>query len=186
MTEPLRITTPLTDAVIEGLRAGQAVLLSGRLLTARDAAHKRMFEALARGEDLPVDLRGQVIYYVGPSPAPPGKTVGAAGPTTSGRMDPYTIPLLEQGLKGMIGKGYRSPAVLAALAEYKAVYFVTYGGAGALLSRTVKEVRVLAYADLGPEAIREFTVEDFPAVVANDTCGGDIYRETERWRLRGR
>jgi len=179
----LRITIPLTDAVIEGLRAGQPVLLSGRLLTARDAAHKRMAEALARGEELPVDLRGQVIYYVGPSPAPPGRVIGAAGPTTSGRMDPYTIPLLAQGLKGMIGKGYRSPEVVAALAEYKAVYFVTYGGAGALLGRTVKAVRVLAYPDLGPEAVHEFIVEDFPALVANDIYGGDIYRESDRWRV---
>jgi fumarate hydratase subunit beta len=173
----------LTDAVIESLRAGQAVLITGRLLTARDAAHKRLVEALARGEKLPVDLRGQVIYYVGPTPAPPGKVIGAAGPTTSGRMDPYTIPLLEQGLKGIIGKGYRSPAVVAALAEYKAVYFVTYGGAGALLGRTVKAVRVLAYPDLGPEAVHEFIVEDFPALVANDIHGGDIYRESDRWRV---
>ncbi|MEW6772152.1 MAG: FumA C-terminus/TtdB family hydratase beta subunit [Bacillota bacterium] len=181
--EPLRIYTPLIDALIETLRAGQAVLITGRLLTARDAAHKRMVEALGRGEKLPVDLAGQVIYYAGPSPAPPGRVVGAAGPTTSGRMDPYTIPLLEQGLKGMIGKGYRSPAVVAALAEYKAVYFVTYGGAGALLARTIKEARVLAYADLGPEAVHEFIVEDFPALVANDIYGGDIYRESERWRV---
>lgn len=179
----LRITTPLTDAAIESLRAGQAVLITGRLLTARDAAHKRMVEALGRGEKLPVDLAGQVIYYAGPSPAPPGRVVGAAGPTTSGRMDPYTVPLLAQGLKGMIGKGYRSPAVVTALAEYKAVYFVTYGGAGALLSRAIKKARVLAYAGLGPEAVHEFIVEDFPALVANDIHGGDIYRESERWRV---
>ena len=179
----LRITTPLTDAVIESLRAGQAVLISGRLLTARDAAHKRLAEALARGEKLPVDLRGQVIYYVGPTPAPPGRVIGAAGPTTSGRMDPYTVPLLARGLKGMIGKGYRSSEVVAALTDYKAVYCVTYGGAGALLARAVKAVRVLAYSDLGPEAIHEFIVEDLPAVVGNDIYGGDIYRESERWRL---
>lgn len=181
--EPLRLTTPLTDAAIESLRAGQAVLISGRLLTARDAAHKRMIEALGRGEELPVNLAGQVIYYVGPTPVPPGRVVGAAGPTTSGRMDPYTIPLLAQGLKGMIGKGYRSPEVVAALAEYRAVYFVTYGGAGALLARTIREARVLAYADLGPEAIHEFIVEDFPALVANDIYGGDIYSESVRWRM---
>ncbi|MEW6448046.1 MAG: FumA C-terminus/TtdB family hydratase beta subunit [Bacillota bacterium] len=180
---PLRITTPLTDAVIESLRVGQAVLLSGRLLTARDAAHKRLVESLSRGEDLPVDLQGQVIYSVGPTPAPPGKVIGAAGPTTSGRMDPYTVLLLAQGLKGMIGKGYRSPEVVAALAEYRAVYFVTYGGAGALLSRAIKQARVLSYADLGPEAVHEFIVEDFPALVANDIYGGDIYRESRRWRL---
>lgn len=177
MAEVLKIQTPLTDAVIENLRAGQPVLISGRLLTARDAAHKRMVEALIRGERLPVDLQGQVIYYVGPGPAPPSRVVGAAGPTTSGRMDPYTVPLLQQGLKGMIGKGYRSPEVTAALAEYNAVYFVTYGGAGALLSLAVKEARVLAYTELGPEAVHEFTVEDFPALVANDVYGGDIYRE---------
>ncbi|MEW6572718.1 MAG: FumA C-terminus/TtdB family hydratase beta subunit [Bacillota bacterium] len=180
----LRITTHLTDAVIESLRAGQGVLISGRLLTARDAAHKRMVEALGRGEELLVNLRGQVIYYVGPSPAPPGKVIGAAGPTTSGRMDPYTIPLLAQGLKGMIGKGYRSPEVVAALAKYKAVYFVTYGGAGALLSRAVKAVRVLAYADLGPEAVHEFIVEDFPALVANDIYGGSVYQRESAEKVR--
>lgn len=181
--EPLRLTTPLTDAAVESLQAGQAVLISGRLLTARDAAHKRMIEALGRGEELPVNLAGRVIYYVGPTPVSPGRVVGAAGPTTSSRMDPYTIPLLAQGLKGMIGKGYRSPEVVAALAEYRAVYFVTYGGAGALLARTIREARVLAYADLGPEAIHEFIVEDFPALVANDIYGGDIYSESVRWRM---
>ena len=153
--ERLRLSLPLNEGLVKNLRAGDEVLLSGRLLTARDAAHKRMVEAL--------------------SPAPPGRVVGAAGPTTSGRMDPYTPALLERGLRGMIGKGRRSPEVVAALLRYRGIYFVTYGGAGALLSRAVKAARVLAYADLGPEAIHEFIVECFPAVVANDAYGGDIF-----------
>ena len=174
--QPLRIELPLKESVVKGLRAGQPVLLSGRLLTARDAAHKRMVAALAEGQRLPVDLRGQALYYVGPTPAPPGRVVGAAGPTTAGRMDSYTVALLAEGLKGMIGKGYRSSEVVEALTRYQAVYFVTYGGAGALLSEAVKAVRVLAYPDLGPEAVYEFMVADFPAFVANDIYGGDIYR----------
>ncbi|MCL6558956.1 MAG: FumA C-terminus/TtdB family hydratase beta subunit [Firmicutes bacterium] len=178
--ERIRLSLPLNEELIKTLRAGDEVLLSGRLLTVRDAAHKRMVEALSRGEGLPVDLGGQVIYYVGPSPAPPGRVVGAAGPTTSGRMDPYTPVLLERGLKGMIGKGRRSPEVVAALLRYQGIYFVTYGGAGALLSRTVKAARVLAYADLGPEAIHEFIVECFPAVVANDAYGGDIFESLSK------
>ncbi len=172
----IRIDLPLADEIIETLRAGQQVLFHGRLLTARDAAHKRLVDAVTAGERLPVDLRGQVIYYVGPSPAPPGRAVGAAGPTTAGRMDPYTPALLAQGLKGTIGKGRRSPEVVAALLRYRAVYFVTYGGAGALLGKTIKAARVLAYADLGPEAVHEFVVEDFPAIVANDIYGGDVFR----------
>ncbi|RJX17382.1 MAG: TRZ/ATZ family protein [Ammonifex sp.] len=176
----IRIHLPLTEKTIETLRAGQQVVFHGRLLTARDAAHKRLVDSIAAGEQLPVDLRGQVIYYVGPSPAPPGHVVGAAGPTTAGRMDPYTPALLAQGLKGMIGKGHRSPEVVAAVVKYKGVYFVTYGGAGALLSKTVKAACVLAYADLGPEAIHEFVVEDFPALVANDMYGGDIFQRLRR------
>ncbi|WP_041458744.1 FumA C-terminus/TtdB family hydratase beta subunit [Ammonifex degensii] len=170
---------PLTEEVIEELKVGDQVLFTGRLLTARDAAHQRLVEALRRGEELPVDLKGQVIYYTGPTPAPPGKVIGSAGPTTSGRMDPYTLPLLVEGLKGMIGKGYRSPEVREALVKFRAVYFVTYGGAGALLSRCIKEVRLVAYPELGPEAIYEFWVEDFPAWVANDIYGGDIYETRE-------
>ncbi|RDV84919.1 TRZ/ATZ family protein [Ammonifex thiophilus] len=167
---------PLTEEVVEELRVGDQVLFTGRLLTARDAAHQRLVEALRRGEELPVDLKGQVIYYTGPTPAPPGRVIGSAGPTTSGRMDPYTPSLLAKGLKGMIGKGYRSLEVREALVKFRAVYFVTYGGAGALLSRCIKGVRLVAYPELGPEAIYEFWVEDFPAWVANDIYGGDIYK----------
>ncbi|MGO0123334.1 FumA C-terminus/TtdB family hydratase beta subunit [Desulfothermobacter acidiphilus] len=169
---------PLTEEVIAELRVGEQVLFSGRLLTARDAAHRLLVATLEAGEELPVDLRGQVIYYTGPTPAPPGKVIGAVGPTTSSRMDPYTIPLLAAGLKGMIGKGHRSPEVREALQRFRAVYFVTYGGAGALLSRCVRKVELLAYPELGPEAIYALWVEDFPAWVANDIYGADLYTDS--------
>lgn len=172
---PIKIKLPLTGTVVESLRVGQMALLSGCLLTARDAAHKRLTDALIKKEELPVDLRDQVVYYVGPSPAAPGRVIGAAGPTTSGRMDPYTPLLLAQGLKAVIGKGYRSADVVTALIRHKAIYFITYGGTGALLCKTIKAVRILAYADLGAEAIHEFIVEDFPVIVGNDIYGGDIY-----------
>ena len=169
------LTTPFTDDDVLSLRAGELVRISGVIYGARDAAHRRMVEALARGESLPVDLRGQVIYYVGPAPAKPGHVIGPAGPTTSGRMDPYTVQMLEQGVKGFIGKGYRSDAIKAALVEYRAVYFAAIGGAAALLARHITASRVVAYPDLGPEAVRELTVVDFPAIVVNDVWGGDAY-----------
>ncbi|GAB4246722.1 MAG: Fe-S-containing hydro-lyase [Thermoleophilia bacterium] len=175
-----RITTPLTDDVVEDLRTGDRVLITGRILTARDAAHKRLVELIDKGEDLPVDLKGQIIYFVGPTPAKPGQVIGSAGPTTSGRMDAYSPALLELGLKGMIGKGYRSQEVRDSLTKNKAVYFGAVGGAAALIAKRIKSARVIAYEDLGPEAIRELEVEDFPAVVVNDIYGGDLYEEGRR------
>ncbi len=175
MAEPIRLNTPLTAADIEQLRAGDAVLLSGEVYTARDAAHKRLTELLDRGEDLPIDLRGAVIYYCGPTPAPPGKPIGSAGPTTSYRMDAYTPRLLALGLKGTIGKGGRADAVKRALVEHKAAYFGAIGGAGALLAQRITSARVVAYEDLGPEAIRLLRVEEFPLHVAYDCHGGDVY-----------
>jgi fumarate hydratase subunit beta len=171
-----RLTTPLSEAVIEELRAGMAASLSGVIYTARDAAHKRMLEALRRGDSLPFDPAGQVLYYVGPTPAPPGRVIGSAGPTTAARMDAFTLPLLERGLKGMIGKGPRSAAIAAALATHRAVYFAALGGAGALISECIKEAVLLAYEDLDAEAIRRLVVEDMPLIVANDCHGGDVYR----------
>jgi len=178
--QPRRITTPLSEEVVMSLRAGDRVLLSGVIYTARDAAHKRMLEMLERAEALPIELKGQVIYYAGPSPAPPGRPVGSIGPTTSGRMDPYTPRLLELGLKGTIGKGNRSPEVKEALKRYRAVYFGATGGAAALLAQRVKRAEVVAFEDLGPEAIRRLEVEDFPLVVLNDPYGGDLYEEGMR------
>jgi len=181
-----RITLPLTDETIAQLRAGDYVYLTGELLTARDAAHKRMCEALSRGEALPVDIRGRVIYYVGPTPARPGAVIGSAGPTTSERMDGFTIPLLEAGLKGAIGKGGRGRAVREALAKHRAVYFLAVGGAGALLSKHIRAVEVVAYEDLGTEAIRSMTVEDFPVIVCNDIYGGDALEQgRQQWRRAG-
>lgn len=174
---PLRLTTPLDEEVLRTLRCGDAVLLSGTLFTARDAAHRRMVEAHFRGEPLPFDLRGQVIYYAGPSPTPPGRAVGAIGPTTSGRMDPYTPLLLELGLRGMVGKGRRSAEVVRAMEKFGAVYFGATGGAAALLARSVRRVLPVAYADLGPEAITALEVEDFPVTVVVDTRGHDLYAE---------
>lgn len=172
-----RITPPLDDRVVAELRVGDKVLITGKIYTARDAAHKRFVEALERGEDLPIDLKGQIIYYVGPTPAKPGMVIGSAGPTTSTRMDKYMEPLLRAGLKATIGKGYRGWGVVELLKRYKAVYFVATGGVGALISRRIKKARVVAYEDLGPEAVRELWVEDFPVIVANDVYGGDIFEE---------
>ena len=181
--EPLKIQLPLTDEVIEKLRVGDQVLLSGVVYTGRDAAHKRMVEAIKKGEDLPFDIRGQVIYYVGPAPAKPGHVIGSAGPTTSGRMDAYAPLLIERGLKGMIGKGSRSREVIDACMKYKAVYFGAVGGAGAYLAKRIKKMEVVAYEDLGPEAVYRLEVEDFPVVVVNDIYGGDLYQQgKEKYR----
>jgi len=183
--EPVRLSTPLSEEEVLKLRAGQPVLISGVVYTARDAAHRRMAEAMEQGKDLPFDIAGQVIYYVGPSPAPPGRIIGAAGPTTAGRMDKFTPALLARGLKGMIGKGSRSQEVKDALQEHRAVYFGGIGGAGALLGQRVTSVEMIAYEDLGTEAIRRLEVADFPVIVVNDCYGGDAYAEGQaRWRKR--
>lgn len=177
MPKPKSITVPLTDEAVEDLRIGDAVLISGVIYTGRDSAHKRLVDALDRGEQLPVDLKGQIIYYAGPAPAKPGHPIGSIGPTTSYRMDPYAPRLIASGLKGMIGKGNRSSEVIEALQENKAVYFGAIGGAAALMARSVKKAEVVAFEDLGPEAIRRLEVKDFPAVVVNDCHGGDLYQE---------
>ena len=170
-----QVTTPLDEAQIADLRAGDLVEITGVIYAARDAAHARMMAALDRGADLPFDLRGQIIYYVGPTLARPGEPIGSAGPTTSGRMDAYAPRLIELGRKGMIGKGYRNAAVREALVRYRAVYVAAVGGAGALLARRVTASELVAYEDLGPEAIRRLTVERFPVTVVHDIYGGDLY-----------
>lgn len=175
-----RLKLPLSDKDIADLKTGEQLFLSGVIYTGRDAAHKRMVEGMERGEPLPIDIRGQVIYYVGPTPAKPGQVIGSAGPTTSSRMDAYTPRLLEAGLKGMIGKGKRSPEVREAIKRFKAVYFAAAGGAGALLSKRVKKAEVVAYEDLGPEAIYRLDVEVFPVIVVNDIYGNDLYEEAEK------
>ena len=180
MSQPIRLKTPLTDADLEKLRAGDKVLLTGVIYTGRDAAHKRLFDLLQGGKPLPVDLKGQVIYYVGPAPAKPGQVIGSAGPTTSGRMDAYSPKLMETGLKGMIGKGMRRKEVVEAMKKFKAVYFAATGGAGALLAKAIKKAQVVAYEDLGPEAVSRLEVEDFPVIVVNDTKGNDLYEEGMR------
>ncbi|MBT2679246.1 Fe-S-containing hydro-lyase [Bacillus sp. ISL-35] len=172
----LKVTSPIDENTLLNLKAGERVLISGTIYTARDAAHKRMSEALERGEELPFDIKGQTIYYVGPTPPKPGQIIGSAGPTTSGRMDKYTPSLLDRGLKGMIGKGYRSEAVIESMMKNKAVYFAAIGGSGALIARSIKMMEVLAYEDLGPEAIYKLSVEDFPAVVIIDSNGTDWYQ----------
>ncbi|HUJ90719.1 MAG TPA: Fe-S-containing hydro-lyase [Syntrophorhabdales bacterium] len=173
--EMKRITTPLSDGVIEELKAGDKVLLSGTIYTARDAAHKRFIDTLRAGGSLPFEIEGQVVYYCGPSPVLPGRAIGAAGPTTSGRMDVYTPTLLSLGLKGMIGKGKRSQAVKDAIVKHKAIYFGATGGAGALLSKAVVSYEVVAYGELGPEAVARLVVKDLPLFVINDTAGDDLY-----------
>ncbi|KPJ72903.1 fumarate hydratase [candidate division TA06 bacterium DG_78] len=177
MAELKRIKTPLSDEDVMKLKIGDSVLLTGKIYTARDAAHKRLFDLAQKGEALPLDLTGQIVYYVGPAPAKPGYVIGPAGPTTSGRCDPYTPTLLSLGLKGMIGKGTRSKDVREAMKKHKAVYFAATGGAAALIAKNIKAMKTIAYEDLGPEAIRELEVEDFPVIVANDAYGGDLYEE---------
>lgn len=182
--EVRRISTPLTGGAVEGLRAGEKLLLSGAIYTARDAAHRRFIETLQEGKPLPIDLRDQVIYYCGPTPAPPGRVIGAAGPTTSSRMDAYTPTLLALGLRGMIGKGGRSVIVREAIREHKAVYFGATGGAGALLSRAIASSEIVAYEDLGAEAVRRLVVKDFPVFVINDVFGDDLYEMgVNRYRM---
>ena len=174
----VELTTPLTDQDLAKLRIGDNVRISGTIYTGRDAAHKRLVECLDRGEALPVDLHGQIIYFVGPTPPKPGEPMGSAGPTTSYRMDAYSPRLMaEAGLKAMIGKGGRAQDVIDAMVKHKCVYLAAVGGAGALLGRNITAARVVAYEDLGPEAIRKLTVNNFPAVVVNDLSGADLYKQ---------
>ena len=180
MTEPIRLKTPLSDEDVRRLKIGDRVLINGVIYTGRDAAHKRLYDLLKEGKELPFDIHGQIIYYVGPTPARPGQVFGSAGPTTSYRMDAYAPALIEKGLKGMIGKGMRSDAVKEAMKKHQAVYFAATGGAGALLAKKVKRAEVVAYEDLGPEAIRRLEVEDLPVIVINDVRGNDLYIEGER------
>lgn len=170
-----KITLPLTDEIVNSLNAGDMVYLTGTVYSARDAAHKRMIETLEKGEELPFDIKDTVIYYLGPTPAREGQVIGSAGPTTSSRMDKYAPELLDIGLKGMIGKGKRNPAVIDAMKRNNAVYFAAIGGAGALLSKQIKKSTVIAYDDLGTEAIREMYVEDFPVIVVIDSKGNNLY-----------
>ncbi|MBQ5640523.1 MAG: Fe-S-containing hydro-lyase [Ruminococcus sp.] len=170
------ITLPLTEDTIQDLKAGDSVLLSGTVITGRDAAHKRLFELIEKGEPLPVSVSGETIYYVGPAPAKPGYVVGPAGPTSSYRMDKFTPALLDLGLKGMIGKGARSQAVIDAMVRNCAVYFAAIGGAAALIAKSIKKEEILCYEDLGTEAVRRYTVEDFPCIVAIDAQGNNVYQ----------
>ncbi len=178
--EVKKIKAPLSDEDILELKAGDNVLISGVIYTARDAAHKKLIELLDKKKALPLDLKGQIIYYVGPTPAKPGQVIGSAGPTTSGRMDAYTPRMLEKGMKACIGKGFRNQAVKEALQKYKGIYLAAVGGAGALLSKKIKKSEVVAYPELGAEAIHRLEVEDFPATVVNDAYGKDLYLEGAR------
>jgi len=173
------ISTPLTQEKVKDLKAGDSVLISGTMYTGRDAAHQKLIDAIDKGEVLPFDVKDAIIYYVGPAPAKPGKVIGSAGPTTSYRMDDLTVPLLELGLTGMIGKGARSLEVIESMKKNGAVYFAAIGGAGALIANTIKECKIIAYEELGPEAVRKLTVVNFPAVVVIDSQGNNLY-ETER------
>jgi fumarate hydratase subunit beta len=177
MAGPVRLTAPLKDEDVEKLKIGDKVLLNGVIYTARDATHKRLLDLANEEKKLPIEIKGQIIYYVGPSPAKPGEPIGSAGPTTSGRMDSYAPKLMALGLKGMIGKGMRNQQVIEAMKKYKAVYFGATGGAAALIAKTIKKAEVVAYEDLGPEAIYRLEVEDFPVVVINDIYGNDLYEK---------
>ncbi len=176
MTSPITLTPPLTDDVIMKLKAGDRVVITGVIYTGRDMAHKYMVEGHRKGEKLPFDPKGQILYYTGPTPAAPGRVIGSAGPTTSYRLDKYTPYLLELGLKGMIGKGPRGQEVRDAIRKNKAVYFAAIGGAGALISKTITRAEVIAYPELGTEAVMRLEVRDFPAVVVNDVHGADLYQ----------
>jgi fumarate hydratase subunit beta len=171
------ITSPIEENILKKLRAGDFVSISGMVYTARDAAHKRLAEAFQAGETLPFNLKGRTLYYTGPTPPRPGHVIGSCGPTTSGRMDGFTPALLAAGLSAMIGKGERSAEVKEAIKKHRAVYFVTYGGAGALLAKTIRKAEVVAYPELGAEAIMRLEVENFPVIVANDMHGGDLFAE---------
>lgn len=173
----IKISAPLTDEILETLTIGQQVLISGIIYTARDAAHKKLVELLNEGKPLPFDIKGQIIYYVGPSPAKPGQVIGSAGPTTSGRMDAYAPRLMDEGLKGMIGKGSRNKDVIEAIQKHKAVYFAAVGGAAALIAKKITASKIVAYPELGPEAVHELTVENLPVIVVNDVYGRDLYQE---------
>ena len=177
ITMAKKIALPLTDQTLQDLKAGDDVLLTGIMYVGRDSAHKRIVEALDQGKPLPFDIRGQTIYYMGPSPAKPGHVIGSAGPTTSGRMDSYSPRLMAEGLRGMVGKGMRSAAVKDAIKKHKAVYFAAIGGAGALISKAIKKSQVIAYEELGAEALLRIEVADFPAIVVNDVHGGDLYED---------
>ena len=178
------INMPLTEEVVNDLKAGDRVLLNGIIYTGRDAAHKRLAELIQKGQDLPMDIKNQTIYYVGPCPAKPGQVIGSAGPTTSGRMDAYAPLLMKHGLKGMIGKGLRSQQVVDSIIKNNAVYFAAIGGAGALLAEAIKEAEVIAFPDLGAEAIYKLRVENFPVTVIIDNKGNDLYKlGKERYKI---
>jgi fumarate hydratase subunit beta len=179
-----KVALPLTEDTLKELRAGDNILLTGVIYVARDAAHKRLVAALDEGKPLPFDIRGQTVYFMGPSPAKPGQPIGSAGPTTSGRMDTYSPRLIAEGLKGMIGKGMRSAAVKDAMKQYGAVYLAAIGGAGALIARSIRKADVVAYEELGAEAIRRLEVTELPVTVINDIYGGDLYQEGKaRYRV---
>lgn len=184
MAEAKQVVTPLTDDVVRSLKCGDMVNVSGVIYTGRDAAHKIMVEMIEKGEQLPVDFQGQVIYYAGPTPAKPGRVIGSCGPTTSGRMDAYSPAMMEQGLKGMIGKGPRSKEVVDAMVKNNVVYFAAIGGAAALIADSVKECEVVAFDDLGPEAIRRLRVENYPCIVAIDSAGNNLYEQgVEQYKI---
>ena len=177
-----KINTPLDKRQIETLKAGEEVLLSGMIYTARDQVHKRLVEAIAKNQKTPIDLRGQIIYYCGPTKTPRGKAIGSCGPTTASRMDDFTPLLLKAGLKGMIGKGSRSPKVIRAIKKYRAVYFLAYAGCGALLAKYIRKAKPVAYKDLGPEAIYKLEVKSFPLIVGIDVKGNNVYRQLAKFR----
>lgn len=177
MSEPIKLTTPLSDDDVKKLKIGDKVSLNGIIYTGRDVVHKRLVELVDQEKPLPFDIKGQIIYYVGPSPAKPGQVIGSAGPTTSYRMDAYSPKLISIGLKAMIGKGKRGQEVIDAMVKFKAVYFAAVGGAGALIQKTIKKAEVIAYEEMGPEALRRLEVEEFPVIVVNDTYGEDLYQK---------
>ena len=177
MADAIYLTTPLQERILKQLKIGDKVYISGTIYTGRDAAHKRLVDLVKEGKELPFDIKGQIIYYVGPAPAPPGKPIGSAGPTTSYRMDPYASDLMDVGLKGMIGKGPRNQVVIDSMKKNNAVYFAAIGGAAVVVAESIQEAKVIAYEDLGTEAIRELKVKNFPCIVANDVYGNDIYQE---------